>query len=128
MQKLSGNSSGKNNKSFRIFHIESNKIRFTFFLIFVRFSTEFTKISKAHVLVEIHFCNSTPDSFRFLTSRSLLCTQDPGKNRDDAIGSLGRTAAVRPQIRRGLAGVRPGESRGGFDSWAWLGERGCRRG
>jgi hypothetical protein len=41
------------------------------------------------LLFEIHFCNPAPKSFRFLTSRSLLCTQDLGKNRDDAVGSLG---------------------------------------
>jgi hypothetical protein len=37
MQKLSGTSSGKNNKSCRIFHIESNKIGFSFFWFFYVF-------------------------------------------------------------------------------------------
>jgi hypothetical protein len=37
MQKLSGTSSGKNNKSCRIFHIESNKIGFPFLWFFCDF-------------------------------------------------------------------------------------------
>jgi hypothetical protein len=113
MQKLSGTISGKNNKSCGIIHNKSKKNWVCSFLIFLRFSTQFTRISKTHVLLEIHFCNPTPEIFRFLTSRSLLCTQNPEKNRDDAIRSPGRTAAVRPQIWRGLAGVQPRESRGG---------------
>jgi hypothetical protein len=37
MQKLSGTSWGKNNKSCRIFHLESNKIGFAFFWFFYDF-------------------------------------------------------------------------------------------
>jgi hypothetical protein len=37
MDKLPGTSSGKNDKSCRIFHKKSNKIEFTFFWIFANF-------------------------------------------------------------------------------------------
>jgi hypothetical protein len=37
MQKLSGTSSGKNNKSCRIFHLQSNKIGFAFFQFYYDF-------------------------------------------------------------------------------------------
>jgi hypothetical protein len=56
------------------------------------------------------------------------------RTREMHLGPRGRPAAVRPQIRRGLAGVRPGKSRGRaqglpwFDLCAWLGEKDCRRG
>jgi hypothetical protein len=33
---------------------------------FLRFSTKFTRFSKSHVLVEIHFCDRAPRSLRFL--------------------------------------------------------------
>jgi hypothetical protein len=46
MQKLSGSSLDKFNKSCRVFHQESYKIGFVFFSNFLRFSTHFTRINK----------------------------------------------------------------------------------
>jgi hypothetical protein len=73
------------------------------------------------LLFEIHFCNPAPESFRFLKDRSLLCTQDPGKNRDDAIGSPGA------KRRRGGGRGRWGEGGGGPAAHLWIDLR-ARRG
>jgi hypothetical protein len=79
---------------------------------FLRFSMEFPRISKTHVLLEIPFCNPAPESFRFLTSRSLLCTQDPGKNRGDAIGSPRAAGGGPAKIPASSDGGAGRESRG----------------
>jgi hypothetical protein len=55
MQKLTGISSGKNNKSCRIFHIESNKIGFEFFRFFYNFLRNLQETAKPLLLIELPF-------------------------------------------------------------------------
>jgi hypothetical protein len=74
---------------------------------------DFTGISKTHILFEIHFCDQAPDSFRFLTSGSLLCTQDPGKNGEDAIGSSGAAGGGSGQNPASRRRGWPGKGQGG---------------
>jgi hypothetical protein len=64
MPKILGNSSGKNNKSCSVFYQESKKIGFVFFLFFLRFYMDFTRISKAHILFEMRFCTGVPGIFQ----------------------------------------------------------------
>jgi hypothetical protein len=58
MQKLSGISSGKNNKSCRIFHNEYNKIGFAFFRFFYDFLCNLQKSGKSLILFQLPFCSS----------------------------------------------------------------------
>jgi hypothetical protein len=55
MQKLTGISSGKNNKSCRIFHNESKKIGFEFFWIFFDFLRNLQETAKALLLIVLPF-------------------------------------------------------------------------
>jgi hypothetical protein len=57
MPKILRNSSGKNNKSCRIFHNESNKIWFAFFSFFYDFLGNLQDSEKSFLLLEIHFCD-----------------------------------------------------------------------
>jgi hypothetical protein len=59
MQKLSGISSGQNNKSCRIIHHESNKIGFAFFQIFYDFIRNLQETAKWLLLLELTFCTKT---------------------------------------------------------------------
>jgi hypothetical protein len=72
-------------KSCRIFHNESDKIGFVFFLIFLRFSTNFQSFSKSTLLFEIRFYRQAPRTFVSLTDRSLIHEKDPGKNEGDVM-------------------------------------------
>jgi hypothetical protein len=56
MQKLSGISSGKNNKSCGTIHIESNKIGFAFFRFFHDFIHNLQETGKSLLLFELPFC------------------------------------------------------------------------
>jgi hypothetical protein len=58
----------------------------------------FLSFSQTQVIFKKPICKEVPESFRFLTSRSLLCTQDRGKNGEDAIGSLGELAGAAHRI------------------------------
>jgi hypothetical protein len=73
----------------------------------------FTRISKSYLLLEIHFCDQAPDSFRFLTNRSLFCTQDRRKNGEDAIGSSGAADSGSGQNPASRRRGWPGKGRGG---------------
>jgi hypothetical protein len=55
MQKLTGISSGKKNKSCRIFHHESNKIGFAFFWFLYDFLRNLQETAKSQVLFKNHF-------------------------------------------------------------------------
>jgi hypothetical protein len=72
MQKLSGTSSGKNNKSCRIFHNESKKTEFAIFRSFYDFLENLKDSAKTATLFRTQFCEQAPE-----------------KNSDPAIGSLG---------------------------------------
>jgi hypothetical protein len=85
MQKLSGKSMVVLYKSFRIFHSESNKIGFAFFLIFLRFSTNFQRFSKSTLLFENPTFSQAPGTFLPITDRPLVHEKDPGKNEGDTM-------------------------------------------
>jgi hypothetical protein len=92
MQKLRGTSSGKNNKSCRIFHHESNKIDFVVFRLFYNFLHNLQETAKALYYWSYHFARRPSE--RFLSSQ------------------CGPWAAGRcgtGEIPAGVAGVRPGE-------------------
>jgi hypothetical protein len=61
MQKLSGTSSGKNKESCRIFHNESNKIGFAFFLFFYDFLRNLQETAKALLLFKLPFRSEAPE-------------------------------------------------------------------
>jgi hypothetical protein len=89
MQKLTGISSGKNNKSCRIIHHESNKTGFTFFWLFCDFLRNLQETGKLTLLFQLHFCS-----------------RDPGKNFGFAKWPLG-AAGRRGWAKSGeLAGAR----------------------
>jgi hypothetical protein len=60
MQKLTGISSGQNNKSCRIFHNGSNKIGFAFFCFFCDFLRNLQETGKWQTLLELPFCKKDP--------------------------------------------------------------------
>jgi hypothetical protein len=135
MQKLSRTSSGKNNKSCSTLHHESNKIGFAFFLIFLRFSTEFTRISKTHVLFEMGFCTEVPGKLFRFTSMPVVRVKLPVKKEGGAIGSLamegGGSGRNPANWRRGWPEKRAGKRLGTHQGSIWVlgwGRRGCRRG
>jgi hypothetical protein len=64
MQKLSGISSGKNNKSCRIIHHEPNKIGFAFFLFLYNFLRNLQETAKALLLFELPFRSEAPEKIR----------------------------------------------------------------
>jgi hypothetical protein len=92
MQKLSGTSSGKNNKSCRIIHHEPKKICFAFFRFFYDFLRNLQETGKSLLLFELPFC------------REAL-----GKNLSLAMRPLGRPG----QFRWGSSPAWPGKGWGG---------------
>jgi hypothetical protein len=61
MQKLSGISSRKNNKSCGIIHLESNKTGFAFLLFFYGFLRNLQQTAKALLLFELPFRSEAPE-------------------------------------------------------------------
>jgi hypothetical protein len=91
----------------------------------------FLSFSQTQVLFKKPICKEVLDSFRFLTSRSLLFTQDPGKNGEDAIGSLGElaSAARRNPASSPAFAARKGRGRSPHSLWGrFQGSVGSRRG
>jgi hypothetical protein len=72
MQKLSGNSSGNNNKSFRIFHNESNKIGFAFFTFFYDFLLNLQVSAKGQTIFKKPTFTEVPGKTLVLTDITLL--------------------------------------------------------
>jgi hypothetical protein len=66
MQKLTGTSSGKNNKSCGIFHNKSNKIEFAFFWFFYDFLRILQESAKWLYYLRFTFAAGSLKSFRFL--------------------------------------------------------------
>jgi hypothetical protein len=95
MQKLTGISSGQNNKICRIIHHEPNKIGFAFFRFVYDFIPQFTRIRKSLLLFQLRFCS-----------------RDPGKKIFFAMWSWRGWPARVGQIPARFAGVRPGKGRG----------------
>jgi hypothetical protein len=106
MQKLTEISWGKNNKSCRIFHHESNKIGFTFFWFFYDFLRNLQETAKPLLLFELPF-----------RSEAL------GKNFCFAMWPLGRAAGAAGAIPGELLAGLAGEGRGKGDRVArgWFG-------
>jgi hypothetical protein len=104
------------------------------FPIFLRFSTEFTRISKTHKLFEIHFCDQAPDSFDSSRRYPRFTQNTPRRRRKTQLGPRGPPVAVLIGIRRGQRCSWTGKGRRGIlgspelDLCAWLGKKGCRRG
>jgi hypothetical protein len=115
MQKLSGTSSGKNNKSCRIIHKESNKIEFAFFCFFYDF-LRILQVSANHKYYSSYNLSLNPlDFFRF-TTKPLLCGSALRKSSHLAMWPLGVVA--------GAAGGNPARSGGGAGrgrAWGGLG-------
>jgi hypothetical protein len=95
MQKLSGISSGKNNKSCRIFHNESNKIGFAVFWFFYNFLRNLQETAKSLYYLSYPFAVRPLKSF-------LLCNVVPG----------GAAGAAPAKFRPGPAAGPVGEGRG----------------
>jgi hypothetical protein len=95
MQKLSGISSGQNNKSCRIFHHEPNKISFAFFRFFYDFIRNLQETGKSLLLFELPFC------------REAL-----GKKLFFAMSPLGRPSGAAGAIPGELVAGLAGEGRG----------------
>jgi hypothetical protein len=130
MQKLTGTSSCKNNKSCGIFHNESTKL-VLLFLIFLRFSTQFTRIRKITSLFELPICRKAPGKkFCFAmwplgrpggaggANFGELVAGLAGEGRGKGLGLLG--AGLRAWLGRGVAG------RAGTPAAKGGGRRGCR--
>jgi hypothetical protein len=96
MQKLTGISSGKNNKSCRIFHHESNKIDFAFFWFLPQFSTNFTSFSQSTSTIGVNLLQGGP------RKESVFCNVAPGRG----------WPARRSKILVRFAGVWPGKDGG----------------
>jgi hypothetical protein len=92
-------------------------------MIFLRFSTEFTRISKTHVLFENLSFAQAPGKFFSFTLMPLVRAKLPGKKWRDAIGSLGEPVAVLAGIRRLRRGFWPGRMWRRYRGSPWLGLR-----
>jgi hypothetical protein len=112
MQKLSGTSSGKNNKSCGIFYRESNKIGFVFFWFFYDFLCNLQVPAKRGILLKMCFAPRPSGRFR---------TLQPGPRFADKPLERKRTLQLGPPggRRQGVAGFwrsggrdRPGTSWG----------------
>jgi hypothetical protein len=94
MQKLSGTSLGKNNKSCRIFYRESMKIEFAFLWMFYGFLRNLQESTKWLYYLRITFAR-VPGKFQILMYMPLVYENHPGKNGKLAIESPG-TGRRRP--------------------------------
>jgi hypothetical protein len=124
MQTLPGTSSGKNNKTCRIFHHESNKIEFAFFWFLYDFLRNLQESTKHKYY--LRWClHRGPGKNRDLKNMPLLCGLGLRKNWGRAMWSLGRRPARKVEFRRGpaagLAGTGVGRSRGSLGSVLALG-------
>jgi hypothetical protein len=109
MQKLSGTSSGKNNKSCRIFHNESNKIEYAF----VRFFYDFLRIlqdsGRQQYYLRFTFAPGSRENFRFLQICPYFAAEPLEITGGSQLGPPGRPAAVPTEIRRAGSEGRPGK-------------------
>jgi hypothetical protein len=133
MQKLSGTSSGKNNKNCGIFHHKSNKTEIAFFWFFYDFIWILQESAKWLYYLRCGFAAGSLE----LSDTSQICPWFT-KNSLERMGKtqlgprdwpVAVPAKIRPVRRLG----RPGEVRKmignspATDLWAWLGERSGRR-
>jgi hypothetical protein len=134
MQKLSGNSLDKFNKSCSSLHQESRKIEFAFFRIFLRFSRDFTRISKSVSLLKFPFCCEVLRPSQNLIDIPLDCMKHRGKTWSLAMWPLAMGAARLWPIPANLRRSRRGRWLGSTmcspraQGWPKLGRRGRQRG
>jgi hypothetical protein len=67
------------------FYNKSNKIGCAFFLIFVRFYTNFQSFSKNHLLFKMRFYWQVPATSVSIANRSLVHEKHPGINEREAM-------------------------------------------
>jgi hypothetical protein len=134
MQKLWGTSSGKNNRSCRIFYNKSRKIGFAFFWVLYDFIWILQDSAKQQYYLRITFAAGSLESFEILQICPWLT-----KNTLETLDSLqcrpwGRRPARAAQFRRARRRAWPGKvgrlTRGSSATglWAGLVEKGGRRG
>jgi hypothetical protein len=112
MQKLSGTSSGTNNKSCRIFHNETKKSEFAFFWFFYDFLRILHKSAKWLYYLRFTFAAGALEGFRFLricpwSTKNTLETFDSVQCRPQ-----GRRPVRAVEFRRGPAAGSAGDGRG----------------
>jgi hypothetical protein len=90
MPKILGNSSGKNNKSCRIFHKESSKIGFAFFWFFYDFLWIFKVSAKAIYYLRLRFTGRPLELLSLLVPGSWKTPWKEGKGRNVVLGLGGR--------------------------------------
>jgi hypothetical protein len=114
MQKLSGNSLDKFNKSCSTFHQESKKTWVCIFLNFLRISMDFTRISKCLILLKMSFCKKIPGGFDSLQIRPQFADWPSERFRVLQCGPRGSWPSGSPESGE-FAGVR-GRERAGRES------------
>jgi hypothetical protein len=119
MQQLSGTSSGKNKKSCRVFHHESKKNGFAFFLFFYYFLWILQDPAKALILFKTHFARRSLERMGILPKCPCFALRLSEIIGPLQLGPPGRAAAVRPKFRRARRCSRPG--RGGATLEEYLG-------
>jgi hypothetical protein len=124
MQTLSRNGSGKNNKSCRIFHNESNKFEFAFLQIFYDF---------LRILQDWQFTTTIEDALLRLDPWNFLqsLNNTPTSHKTPREETWGRNWVSGPRGGAGSpesigSGGAPGRARGGARSEAHLGPMGGR--
>jgi hypothetical protein len=94
MQKLTGTSSGKNNKSCGIFHHESNKIGFSFFWFFCDFLRNLQESANLQILLKLYFCVEAPGKIRPFAMWPLAMAGGAGRpNSGEPLAGAGRARA-----------------------------------
>jgi hypothetical protein len=85
-------------------------------MIFLWFSTNFTRFSKSHILLKLQLFAKAPETFQYFTDMPSLCTKHLRQNERNAIGSLGHGGRrCRPKSGGSGGGV-------GWGRWGgWLG-------
>jgi hypothetical protein len=109
MQKLLGTSSGKNNKSCRIFHNESNKIGFAFFWFFCDFLRILQESVKWLYYLRFTFARRSLETFGILQICPYFAAEPLEITGDSQCGPWGRPAEVPAEIRRAGGAGQPGK-------------------
>jgi hypothetical protein len=131
--KILGNSSGKNNKSCSIFHNESNKIGFAFFLLFNDFLRIFKVSAKAIYYLRLGFTGRPLELLFLLRIGPWFTKNTLERMKETQCSPLAMEAVVPAEIGplrwRVWRGKEWGRKRGspGLDLWPETGREGARR-
>jgi hypothetical protein len=132
MPKMSGNSSGKNNKSCMIFHIESKKIGFAFFWFFYDFIRIFKVSAKAIYYLRLGFTGRSLELSILLRIGPWFTKNTLERTKETQCSPLAMEAAVPAEIGRLRWRIRPGKEWGrkrgspGLDLWPETRRKGAR--